>query len=372
MKTLWYAVPVTLVVAGIGASLSATAAPFYEGKTITFINPTGPSSASTLHARTHARFMSKYIPGNPKIVVKNMPGGQAVKGINFVYEKAKRNGLTMLYGPWSVIGWAVGSPGLRADFTKVNVIGGHAVQKIAYIRHEVIDGGFKKNDDIMKAKKFRLGATRPSGNFSIPGRAALDLLGIPYVFVTGYRGNGAVTIAALRGEVKMALNTTTGYYAHTIPQMVKPGKAFPLWYYPFLDANGNPKAQNDFPGVESFVDFYARIKGKKPSGPKWDVLAWHTKANGQFGHLLWLPPGSSKEAVDALATGWKGVIKDPELLKLYREKFGGTMAYATGDDAPALVSTLKNTSPEVRATLKQMVNQASDKAPKAKGKRKKK
>ena len=77
--------------------------------------------------------------------------------------------------------------------------------------------------------------------------------------------------------------------------------------------------------------------------------------------------------MEALSIGWKKVIQDPELLKLYKEKFGGNLAYATSDDAPTLINTLKNTSPEIRATLKQMVNQASDKAPKSKkGKGKKK
>ena len=69
-----------------------TPAEFYKGKTIQFGIGYGPGSGYDLYARMVARFIGKHIPGNPSVVVNNMPGAGSVKLANYLYNVAKKDG----------------------------------------------------------------------------------------------------------------------------------------------------------------------------------------------------------------------------------------------------------------------------------------
>ena len=70
-------------------------APFYQGKTLTIVVGFTPGGAVDLWARVVARHWPKYIPGNPDIIVQNMPGGGSMVAANYVNGVAKPDGLTL-------------------------------------------------------------------------------------------------------------------------------------------------------------------------------------------------------------------------------------------------------------------------------------
>ena len=70
-------------------------APFYQGKTITFITGSNPGELFDLYVRTISQFMVKHIPGNPDAIVQNMPGAGHMIAANYVYNIAKLDGLTL-------------------------------------------------------------------------------------------------------------------------------------------------------------------------------------------------------------------------------------------------------------------------------------
>src|SRR5204863_18809 len=65
---------------------------FYKGKRINLIVSYGPGGGYDVYARVLAHHMSKYIPGNPSIVVQNMPGAGSLRGTNFLYNVAPKDG----------------------------------------------------------------------------------------------------------------------------------------------------------------------------------------------------------------------------------------------------------------------------------------
>lgn len=67
-------------------------ADFYKGKRINLIVSYGPGGGYDVYARVLARHMSKYIPGNPTIVVQNMPGAGSLRGTNYIYNVAPKDG----------------------------------------------------------------------------------------------------------------------------------------------------------------------------------------------------------------------------------------------------------------------------------------
>ncbi|HYJ16549.1 MAG TPA: hypothetical protein VE170_13725, partial [Candidatus Limnocylindria bacterium] len=69
--------------------------PYFEGKTMTIIVGTGAGDLYDLYARAVALFMGKHLPGNPNILVQNMPGAGHMIAANYVYNIAKPDGLTL-------------------------------------------------------------------------------------------------------------------------------------------------------------------------------------------------------------------------------------------------------------------------------------
>src|SRR5678816_2054136 len=68
---------------------------FYKGKTITLIAGTTAGSQYDAHARLIAQHWGKQIPGNPDVIVQNMPGAGSLIAANHLYNVAKPDGLTV-------------------------------------------------------------------------------------------------------------------------------------------------------------------------------------------------------------------------------------------------------------------------------------
>src|SRR4051812_23625905 len=83
------------VLTGAATLLIAAAAhaqDFYAGKTITIITSTGAGGSYDLAARTLSRHMPRYLPGQPTMIVQNMPGGGNVVATNHMYNVAAKDG----------------------------------------------------------------------------------------------------------------------------------------------------------------------------------------------------------------------------------------------------------------------------------------
>ncbi len=90
-----------LVTSALGLLLGTLTQPataqelFYQGNTIRIIVGSDPGGGFDTYSRTIARHMSKHIPGNPVIVVENMPGAAQMISANYLYKVAKPDGLTL-------------------------------------------------------------------------------------------------------------------------------------------------------------------------------------------------------------------------------------------------------------------------------------
>ena len=103
-------------------------------------------------------------------------------------------------------------------------------------------------------------------------RLTLDMLGVPYKYVTGYRSSNAARLAVQRGEIHMHSESTPGYLGVVEPSLVKTGEVIPTWYDPSFDGErfSVPKSMAG-QGVPPFQEFYRDVKGGVPSGILWDV-----------------------------------------------------------------------------------------------------
>src|SRR5689334_17771033 len=94
MRGLVCALLLAVLALAEGQARADDVADFYKGKRVNLIVSYGTGGGYDVYARVLARHMPKYIPGNPNIVVQNMPGAGSLRGANFLYNVAPRDGTT--------------------------------------------------------------------------------------------------------------------------------------------------------------------------------------------------------------------------------------------------------------------------------------
>lgn len=115
------------LVTALVASAQAAQAPFYEGKTLRVLIASGPGGGTDTAGRLVARYLPKYLPGNPKIIVQNMGGGGGTIANNYFASEVKPDGLTIMQdSSSSVASFVRGGPSIKYDPRKFRLIGGVA------------------------------------------------------------------------------------------------------------------------------------------------------------------------------------------------------------------------------------------------------
>src|SRR5215470_11452282 len=120
---------------------------FFKGKTIRLLVGNSVGGAMDDWARFLGLYLAKQIPGNPTVVVQNMPGAAGIIAANYVYNIAKPDGLTLgLVNPALYIDQLLGAKEVQFDWPKFSWIGSpERVDQVLYIR---TDGPYKSLEDI--------------------------------------------------------------------------------------------------------------------------------------------------------------------------------------------------------------------------------
>ena len=178
----------------------AAAAPYYQGKVITIIVGYGPGGGYDRIARIIAKNLSKFIPGNPTVLVQNMPGADSMIAANYVYKIAKPDGLTIgAFNRGLVFAQLLKGESVKFDLTKFAWIGSAAIESTVLVLHG--DLPYKTIEEVAKAKlPIVLGSTGPadsSGQFPL---FLKQLLGYNFKDVVYPSGND-IMLAIERKEV---------------------------------------------------------------------------------------------------------------------------------------------------------------------------
>jgi putative tricarboxylic transport membrane protein len=197
----------------MGNSVAQAEAPFYQGKTITFITGSPAGDLFDLYVRTVGQFMVKHIPGNPDVIVQNMPGAGHIIAANYVYNIAKPDGLT-LAGTLATlyIDQLVGQPEVKYDWAKFTWIGNAGKSPmLLYMR---ADSPYKTIDDVRNAKEPpKCGTTGMSNSGYVVPKLLEETIGAKFNVVLGYQGGGAIDLAVERGEVVCRAFSVEAYFS---------------------------------------------------------------------------------------------------------------------------------------------------------------
>jgi len=323
----------------------------YAGKTLRIIIGLDAGGTVDTFARSFAGQLRKHIPGNPTILVQNMPGAGGKTATNFVYERAAPDGLTVLYGPWDPLAQALGDQGLRARYENFEFLGGSGDIRILYARTEVVPGGLKVPTDIAKAQNLALGSLNPTDISGLLPHLALNVLGIKHKVVVGYRGGNDVFLAMQRGEINVHSTSITSYRSRAAA-FITSGQGRGVAYLVPVDDSGRYENSPFITDMPTFPDLHKELRGAMPSGPMWDALNWLTNQIGELTYVGLAPPATNAELLAILRKAYAAAANDPDFIKETTKRYGLPYSYIDVARGRGILRSLADVQPSVLATLR--------------------
>jgi tripartite-type tricarboxylate transporter receptor subunit TctC len=280
----------------LGASVAHADDSFYAGKTLTIIAGLPPGGGVDGEMRILAKYFSKYIPGNPAIVAKNMQGAGGIVLGNFLYSIAAPDGLTLGMPGRSgfLLSNVVPQTGITYDLTKFAYVGaaGSAVNALWLSKKT----GIASLADLKASKKaIVIGALSPRSENAIAPKVLAAYEHWPLKVVTGYPGFYEVLIAIERGEVD-GLFSHEGSVQSSRPDMVTSGFVAPI-----------AQSFDHFPNVPVLSDVVTDSKTK--------ALLGLVTTPSQIGLPLLGPPGLPADRLDILRKSYLRLMQDQQYLK---------------------------------------------------------
>jgi tripartite-type tricarboxylate transporter receptor subunit TctC len=279
-------------------------APYFQGKTITIVVGYQAGDGYDIWGRLLAAHIGKHIPGNPGVVVQNMPGAGSMIAANYIYGVAKPDGLTLgSIGPSLYIDQLVGKKEVQFDWAKFGWIG--STENTPWLLYMKTDTPYKSIEDVRKASqppKCSATGTGTSGHF-IP-KLLEEALGAKFDLVMGYKGGAEQDLAFERGEVVCRSLSIPTFFAR---------EPFTTWrkknMVRILMQTGRKREPRmpDVPTIHELMDEY-----KTPSGTRSLVTA--VLASGDLGRPFVTPPGLPADRLKTLREAFQKTMTDPAFL----------------------------------------------------------
>lgn len=333
-------------------ALPAKAEVSFEGKTIEWVIPFSAGGGSDVWARFNAPYLSKYLPGNPTVVVVNEAGGGSTKGANLFAARAKPDGLTILGTSGSTqFPYLLGDPRVKYDYKDWRVVMAAPTGGVVYTTPSL---GLSSVADIGNLKGQSLVyASQGAASLDLVPLLGFRLLGLEVKHVFGFKGRGDGRLAFERGETNIDYQTSSAYLKNVVP-LVEAGQAVPLFSWGVLDEDGNLMRDPTFPDLPHFGEAYEIMTGMAPSGEDYDAYFAFFTAGFPAQKMVFLPQGSSDELVAAYQAAFEMMKADPEYIA-NKESVLGAYEQVTGKAAQALYEKGTTISPELRKRVVDML-----------------
>jgi tripartite-type tricarboxylate transporter receptor subunit TctC len=330
--------------AGIDREARAQGEQFYKGKTIRIIVGSTAGGFYDRWGRLFAKYMGKYIPGQPEIVVQNMTGAGSVVATNHVYNVASPDGLTLVMPLNGVyLDQFVGRKEVQFDMRKFRFIGSPVTESIIFYMRA--DAPYKSIADIIKAKEPpRCGGSGTASSDFILSKVLEDAVGAKFNTVLGYAGGTEIDLAVERNEVVCRAHSMSAHFGR---------EPFDTWHTRGFDRHivqTSPKRDPRAPDAPTLLELFDQYKVPENSRRVAQVLL----AAGNFGRPIMVTPGTPTDRVQILRNAYMKTLSDPSVLD---ETKKGRMEIdpATGDELENLVKEIFSSPPEVVERVKKIL-----------------
>jgi len=314
-----------------GAATQAQAQ-FYQGKRFTILVNYAAGGPTDIETRVFARHIGNHLDGAPGIVVQNMDGAAGLIGRNYLGEIAPKDGTMAGYFTGTAFQYANDSRPHRVDYRTYDFVAYQPGTSVYFVRTDV-KPGMKKASDILKAENLVSGGLGADNAKDILLRLTLDMLGVKYNYVTGYKGSQGARLALQTGEINFYSESPPSYRGVIEPTLVAKGEVIPVFYDPNYDGE-NFTDTNQMRGldIKTFPEFYMEINGKLPSGELWEIYKRIIALNGAMQRMIVLPPNSPPEAIKALRAAVEKVNADKSYAEDAVKTFGFVPEWTTTED----------------------------------------
>ncbi len=190
--------------AAVDPANAQSAVQFYKGRQITMIVGTAPGGINDISARFVARYLGKYIPGNPTIVVENQPGAGGITSANRLANTFAQDGSVIAKLERAVPLLAIqGDPNVHFDPLKLTWLGSlSSYANDAYLMLVMATNPIKSVSELKsQGKSITLGGDNAASSNVIYATIAKDILGLNVKVVSGYTGAAPLFLAMQRGEI---------------------------------------------------------------------------------------------------------------------------------------------------------------------------
>ncbi|CZF79187.1 Tripartite tricarboxylate transporter family receptor [Grimontia celer] len=318
---------VGLGIAVASATTFSVSAADFSGERVEWIIPFKEGGGSDTWARFYAPMLSQHLPGEPPVVVKNVPGGGSTKGANQFQRRAKKNGLNVLGTSGSTqFPYLLGDKRVRYEYKDWTPVLASPTGGVFYVSKDL---GVNSAADLLKLRDADLKyASQGATSLDLVPLLALDILDIPVQAVFGMKGRGAGRLAFERGEVNVDYQTSSAFLKKVTP-LVDEGKAIPIMTWGVLDANGELQRDPTFPDLPHFAEVYEMLNGKKPEGTEFNVWKSFFVAGFAAQKGIFLPKGTSQDVIDAWTAAVAETVaseefksRSPQILGMYPQAVG--------------------------------------------------
>jgi tripartite-type tricarboxylate transporter receptor subunit TctC len=327
-------------------STSFAQAPFYQGKTITIIVGTKAGDVYDLYPRLVAEYWTKNIPGNPNIIIQNVPGAASLIATNQVYNNTKGDGLTLgaIY-PALYFDQLLKKPEVKYDWSKMPWIGSTVTSNhLMYMR---ADTPYKSIDDVRNAKTApKCGSTGIASTGYYMPKLMEEVLGSKFDIVTGYQSGQDIDLAIERGEAQCRAFTITAYFAR---------EPFISWrkrnFTNVLIQTGVKRDARikDVPTIYELMDKYKTNAAGRS-------LAKVILASGDFGRPIVAAPGIPADRLKVLRESFHKTLTDPAFLA-EAEKRRLEIDPTWYDEMETLAKDVMATPPDVVGRMKKLLGE---------------
>ncbi len=335
---------VAALAAMIGVSRADAVADFYKGKSVQLVLGYGPGGGYDVYARLVARYLGKYIPGNPAVVVVNMPGAGSLRATNFLYTTAPKDGLTIgaFARDMPLMGILGGNANVQFDPRKFTWLGSASSSaNDAYLLFVRKDAEVKSITEATKpgGAAVVLAGTAEGATGNDVALLLRDTIGLNVKVITGYPDSGAIFLAVDRKEVDgrfVGLSAVSS----SKPDWLKsdgPVRAFLQF--------GRPERNKLFPDAPTSRELAKDDRAR--------ALIGLAELPYQLSRPVAAPPGVPPDRAKALQDAFMAMQSDADYLK-EAERLGLDVSPVDGAQALALIERLAASPKELLDYMKKL------------------
>jgi len=299
---------------------AATIEEFYRNKQVSFIVSTDPGSGFDTSSRLIARYLPKYIPGSPTIVVRNMAGAGGVVAANYLYNLAPKDGLTIGMAQTNIaFNPLYGDKAAHFDAAQFNWLGSPSKETALFVVWH--DSPYKSIADT-KNKELRLASTGAGSTPAIYARLLAKVLDLDIKVINGYKSQPEEFLGMERGENDGIAAPYWSSMQAEKPDWLRDGLVRILTYW----------------GADRIAEIPGPYVFDLIQDPSKKTIMQIGQAGLAMGRPITAPPGVDPAKISILRQALADVFKDPEYLDECK-KMGLECRYpASGDELLSLIT----------------------------------